>query len=220
MSAVVLFAIGSPIAVDTVETCRRLGLRIAAAIRNRPGEAFVGQSVPVVDIDGIPPGAIDLPLAIPLFAPANRRIALAEAQALGFRNPAILVDPTATLAAGASVAPGSYVNAGCIVGGEGELGPWTFLNRGANLGHHVRIGAFASIGPGAILAGMVNVGEDAVIGAGAIVLPKVSIGAGAHVAPGAVVARDIPVGGFAAGNPARILARPLRPAAGDGGDEG
>jgi hypothetical protein len=191
-----------------IETCRRSGQPIAAAVRNVPGPSYAGDDIPILEASDVPPEIVALPFILPLFAPGNRRTALAAAADLGFRRPARLTDVTAIVAGDCAIEAGAYVNAGCIVGSGSSLERFAFCNRGANIGHHCRIGAFASIGPGAVLCGRVTIGEGALIGAGAVVLPQVRIGAAAVVAPGAVVARDVPDGGFAAGNPARILARP------------
>jgi sugar O-acyltransferase (sialic acid O-acetyltransferase NeuD family) len=208
-AAIVLFGAGSSICVDVVESCRRGGQAIAAAIRNVPGPIYVGDDIPVLDAIDVPPEIAALPFILPLFAPANRRTAFAAASDVGFHQPAQLADRTAIVATDCAIEAGVYVNAGCIIASGSTLGRFAFCNRGANIGHHCRIGAFASIGPGAVLSGLVTVGEDSLIGAGAVILPEVAIGARATVAPGAVVARNVPDGAFAAGNPARILARPV-----------
>ena len=208
MNGIVLFGAGSPICVDIVETCRRNGYAIVAAIRNVPGDVYVDASIRVLEAADVTPELALMPFVLPLFGPQNRRKALAAATELGFRNSAKLVDHTAIVASDCQVATGVFVNAGCIIAGAATLGEFAFCNRGANIGHHCRIGAFASIGPGAILAGLVEVGESSQVGAGAVILPEVKIGVGALVAPGAVVGRDVPDNSFAAGNPARIQARP------------
>jgi hypothetical protein len=208
MNGIVLFGAGSPICADVVETCRRNGHAIVAAIRNVPGEVCVDTTVRVVEATEVTPDLAMMPFVLPLFGPHNRRNALAAATDLGFRNQARLVDRTAIVASDCQVAAGVFVNAGCIIAGAATLGEFAFCNRGANIGHHCRLGAFASIGPGAILAGLVEVGEASQVGAGAVILPRVTIGVGAVVAPGAVVARDVPDNGFAVGNPARIQVRP------------
>lgn len=208
MSGIVLFGAGSPICADVVETCRRNGQPIAAAIRNVPGPVYVDGSVPVLDVSEIPPGIVALPFVLPLFNPDSRRVAHAAATDCGFRDAARLTDRTSIVANDCRIEVGVYINAGCVVGSGSAFQRFAFCNRGANIGHHCRIGAFASIGPGAVLAGLVTIGDDSLIGAGAIILPKVSIGSGAIVAPAAVVTRNVPDGGFAAGNPARVLARP------------
>jgi sugar O-acyltransferase (sialic acid O-acetyltransferase NeuD family) len=207
MNGLVLFGAGSTFCVDVVETCRRNGQGIAAAIRNVPGPVHSGDGVPLIEAADVTPEIAALPFLVPLFSPQNRRIALAAAAELGFHEAAHLVDRTAIVASSCGVEAGVYVNAGCVIGGHTRLGRFALCNRGANVGHHCRIGAFASIGPGAVVAGLVTVGDEAMVGAGAVILPQVRIGAGAVVAPGAVVARDVPDGGFAAGNPARISTR-------------
>ncbi len=208
MNGLVLFGAGSTFCVEVVETCRRNGRQIAAAIRNVPGSVHSGEGVPLLDAADMTPEVALLPYLVPLFRPENRRRAATTAADLGFHEAARLVDCTAIIASDCRVAAGVYVNAGCVIGSHVSLERFALCNRGANIGHHCHIGAFASIGPGAVLAGMVTIGDDAMIGAGAIALPQVRIGAGAVVAPGAVVARDVPDGGFAAGNPARVSARP------------
>jgi sugar O-acyltransferase (sialic acid O-acetyltransferase NeuD family) len=208
MTGIVLFGAGSTFCVEAVETCRRNGQHIAAAIRNVPGAVYCGEDLPLLEAADVTPDVAALPFLVPLFRPENRRIAVAAAIELGFDEAVRLVDRTAIVASDCRVEAGVYVNAGCVIGSQARLDRFALCNRGANIGHHCRIGAFTSIGPGAVLAGMVTVGDETMVGAGAIVLPEVRIGAGALVAPGAVVARDIPDGGFAAGNPARISTRP------------
>jgi hypothetical protein len=208
MNGLVLFGAGSTFCLELVETCRRNGEPVAAAIRNVPGAAYCGDDVPLVEAADVTPELAALPFLVPLFRPQNRRSAAAAAVAQGFEEAARLVDRTAVVASSCQVGAGVYVNAGCVIASHASLERFALCNRGANVGHHCRIGAFASIGPGAILAGLVTVGDDTIVGAGAIILPEVQIGAGALVAPGAVVARNVPDGGFAAGNPARISARP------------
>lgn len=207
MSDIVLFAVGSRICIDVVESCRRNGQSIAAAVRNLPGDVYMGADILLLEAADVPAEIAVLPFLLPLFDPKNRRTALASAQAHGLRTPAQLVDRSSVVADTCRIGDGAYVNAGCVIGGGTMLDQFVFCNRGANIGHHCRIGAFASIGPGAILAGLVEIGADCMIGAGAILLPQVKIGAGALIAPGAVVNRNVPAGGFAAGNPARILMR-------------
>lgn len=204
MNGIVLFGAGSPICVDIVETCRRNGQPIEAAIRNVPGPVYVDESIRVIDASGVAPEIVALPFLLPMFDPGNRRTALAAATALGFHTPACLVDRTAIVASDCRINPGVYVNAGCIIGGGSVLERFVFCNRGANIGHHCKIGPFVSIGPGAVLSGSVAIGEGSIIGSGAIVLPTIAIGAGAVIAAGAVVGRDVPDGGLAVGNPARV----------------
>jgi sugar O-acyltransferase (sialic acid O-acetyltransferase NeuD family) len=207
VNGLVLFGVGSPICADVVETCRRNGMPVAAAIRNVSGPVYVDDSIRVVEVGNLTAEIAAQPYMLPLFDPANRRIAHAAAQELGFDQPARLLDRTSIVASNCRIEEGVYINAGVIVGSASSLDRFAFCNRGANIGHHCRIGPFVSIGPGAVLSGSVTIGEGSVIGAGAIILPKITVGAGATIAAGAVVGRDVSDGGFAAGNPARVLAR-------------
>jgi sugar O-acyltransferase (sialic acid O-acetyltransferase NeuD family) len=201
---IVLFGVGSPLVADYEETCRRLGVAIAAAVRNRPGETYV-TAVPTIELRELNEHIRATPCLCPLFTPANRRTAWGEAQAAGFSAASALVDPTSIVASSTTVELGSYINAGCTIGAAGRMGSQVIVNRGSSVGHHVFIGSFASIGPGVTIAGQVEIGEDAMIGAGAVVLPKVRIGRGAVVGAGAVVIRDVPDLVTVVGPPARPL---------------
>ncbi len=205
---IVLFGIGSPLVVDYEETCARLGLTLAAAVRNRPGPSYVLDQSAIVDAGTVSAAVLRVPCVCPLFSPENRRTASAEASSAGFRFAAALVDPTALVANSATVGIGSFVNAGCIIGGMARLHRHVVVNRGASIGHHATIEEFASIGPGAVIAGQVEIGAGAMIGAGAVVLPKVRIGAHAVVGAGAVVVREVAPGVTVTGNPARSSAPP------------
>src|SRR5208282_2954403 len=99
----------------------------------------------------------------PLFTPANRAIAAGEAAALGLSFAAPLIDPTAIIASTTRLEPGSYVNAGAIIGAAGRLGRHALVNRGAKLGHHFVAEDFVSVGPGAVIGGQVTIERGAMI---------------------------------------------------------
>jgi sugar O-acyltransferase (sialic acid O-acetyltransferase NeuD family) len=203
----VLFAAGSSVIVEVEETCRRLGVEVAAIVRNVPGAGFALAQDRVIDAAQITQRHLSLPVAVPLFGPGRRQSAFNDAQRLGFGEFATLVDPTAVVAVSTQLGPGVYVNAGATLGGASRFGRFVFVNRGAMLGHHLEVGDFASIGPGANLCGEVTLGRGVLIGAGAIVVPKVTIGANSVVSAGAVVTEDLPDHCLAAGNPARVVRR-------------
>lgn len=200
--ALVVFGAAGTLTVDIEETCRRLGLRLSALVLNRDLPARVLDPSLLRRPDEAADGA---EFICPLFTPANRRVAVDEALARGYRPARALTDPTAIVPPSCSLGPGCFVNAGCILGADGRIGRFVIVNRGASLGHHVEVGDFASIGPGAVIAGEVVIGADALIGAGAVVAPTRRIGAGSVVAPGAAVLRDVPPGMLAVGNPARLV---------------
>jgi hypothetical protein len=54
MKSVVLYGAGSAIIVDVQESCRRLGLEVAAVVRNFDGEVFAMAPATLVELDNIP----------------------------------------------------------------------------------------------------------------------------------------------------------------------
>ncbi len=203
----VLIGAGSSIIVEFEETCRRLGVPIAAIVRNLPGACHALAADRVIDLDALTEEHRRMPAAIPLFTPAFRQGVFAQASRLGFAQFPPLVDPTAIVAASTSIGDGGYVNAGAILGGASRLGCFLFVNRGAQIGHHVQAGDFVSIGPGAVVAGHAELARGAAVGAGATILPRRKVGANSMLGAGAVLTQDLPSGCLAVGNPARIVRR-------------
>ncbi len=204
---VVLFGVGSSLIVEYAETCRRLGYPIVGAVRNHPDPVYFAEATKIVEVPALAldPALRDALCFCPIFTPASRAAAVAEATALGFTFSRALIDPTAIVASTTTVGGGSFLNAGCIIGAASNLAEHVVVNRGATIGHHASIGAFVSLGPGVTVAGCVTVGDGAMIGAGAVVLPSVTIGAHAIVGAGAVVVHDVPPHAKVFGNPGRIV---------------
>jgi sugar O-acyltransferase (sialic acid O-acetyltransferase NeuD family) len=119
---------------------------------------------------------------------------------------AIVLHPTAHLAATATLEAGAIVAPGAVVGAGSIAGEHTLLSRGTLVGHNVRIGPFARLQPGANVAGHVQLGAGATVGMGGIVGERVSVGEGATIAAGAVVLRDVPARTRVQGVPARVYA--------------
>jgi sugar O-acyltransferase (sialic acid O-acetyltransferase NeuD family) len=209
MMQILLFAVGSSLAVDYEETCVRGGIEIIAAVKNRPGNCYLLTCRRVVAPEEVTRDLADVPFIAPLFTPGNRWIAVREAVALGLSPAPALVDRTAILASSVTLGAGTYVNASATIGACGRIGAQAVVNRSASVGHHSAIEDFVSIGPGAILAGEVRVGRGSLIGAGSVVMPKTQIGAGSVVAAGSVVSKDVEDRVVVAGNPARVVKRDL-----------
>ena len=205
MTDLVLFAAGSPLIVDYEESARRAGRPIAFAVRNVDGPTFSSDAVRLLDLTALPGNLSTCSYLVPLFTPGHRQRAAREAEGLGFAGAATLVDPTAILPARAELGRGTYINAGCSLGGALRLGAFVLINRAAGIGHHADLGDFVSIGPGAVLAGQVSVGAGSVVGAGAVVLPGIVIGRNAVIGAGAVVTRDVADETTVVGNPARVV---------------
>jgi sugar O-acyltransferase (sialic acid O-acetyltransferase NeuD family) len=202
---VVIYGVGAPLTVDVEESCARLGTEIAAGVRNVPGGSFASNTVVVFEANEIPDALKALGIVLPLFTPAHRCGALAEAVRLGFMRAETIIDPTSAVARSAEIGKGVYINAGCTIAGVVSLGDFTMVNRAASIGHHTRLGSFVSIGPGTVLTGNIQIGQFAVIGAGAVILPDLEIGTHAIVGAGSVVTKSVPPRCLVVGNPARIV---------------
>jgi UDP-3-O-[3-hydroxymyristoyl] glucosamine N-acyltransferase len=203
--SIILYGIGSMIVADVAETCVRLGLPIAAWVKNVEGKTYEPRGQTVILAANIPPELIVLEFVVPLFTPFYRFKAAADATLRGLTRPRSLIDPTAVVASSTTLAPGCYVNSAAAIGAAGTIGQFAFINRSASIGHHAEIADYVSVGPGAVIAGNVRLGRGAVVGAGAVVLPSLDVGDNAVVAAGAVVTEAVPPHCLVAGNPARVM---------------
>lgn len=118
---------------------------------------------------------------------------------------ATVIHPAATIAASATIGPGSVVFAGVVVNADTRVGKNVILNTGVTVDHDNVIGDHVHISPGAHLGGTVLVGDETHIGIGATVSNNLSIGARTIVGAGAVVVRDIPADVLAFGCPAKVI---------------
>jgi hypothetical protein len=203
----ILFGIRSPIVVEYEETCHRLGLSISAAV-SVSGVPRVLDASRVVDWEAFrtaPVGDVFIACA---FSPVRRSELAALAQSIGLKRSEALVDPTAILARSVRIGPGSFVNAGVVIGAVSLIGGNVLVNRSASIGHHSFIADTVSIGPGVVIAGNVQIGAGSIIGAGAQIMPDIRIGQGAVVAGGALVRRHVADGSFVDGHPA--VERPFK----------
>jgi sugar O-acyltransferase (sialic acid O-acetyltransferase NeuD family) len=202
---VVIFGIGAPLTIDVEESCARLGIEIAAGVRNVAGPNYASETLPVVDAEAIPEALLAHGIVLPMFTPAHRLAAYEDARRRGFARGEIIVDPTSAVAKSATIGAGVYINAGCTIGGAATLGDFVFVNRAASIGHHSRLDDFVSVGPGAVLTGSLRIGRGAMIGAGAVILPQLEIGANAMIGAGSVVTQSVPAACLVVGNPARVV---------------
>jgi sugar O-acyltransferase (sialic acid O-acetyltransferase NeuD family) len=201
---IVLYAVGSPLAIDAEEACARAGVTIVAGVRNVEAPAFVTDAVRVVERTALTDNERDCGFVVPLFTPGHRRAAVQDARDAGFTRGATLIDASAAVARSARLGEGVFVNAGAVVAGACELGDWVVVNRSASIGHHARIAEYASIGPGAVLCGYVSIGRGTMIGAGSVVLPGIAIGSNCVIAAGSVVRDPIPDSSAAEGHPCTV----------------
>ena len=135
------------------------------------------------------------------------RLELAEiARRNGFRL-AVAVHPRATVAADATLGPGTVVMAGAVINPACRIGENVIVNTSASVDHECFLEDGVHVCPGVHLAGNVRVGRATQLGIGSVVIQQIRIGAGALIGAGAVVVDDIPDDVVAHGVPVRIVRR-------------
>jgi sugar O-acyltransferase (sialic acid O-acetyltransferase NeuD family) len=117
---------------------------------------------------------------------------------------ATVVHPSAVVAGGARLGPGTYVGPLAVLHADAEVGSGCIVNSAAVVEHDCRVGDWAHVSPGAVLGGGVRIGEGAHVGLGAVVLPGLALGEWATLGAGAVMIDSLPAGCVAVGVPARV----------------
>jgi sugar O-acyltransferase (sialic acid O-acetyltransferase NeuD family) len=118
---------------------------------------------------------------------------------------ATIVHPSAQVAAGCLVGPGSVLLAHVALTADVLIVAHVAVMPQAVLTHDDTVRDYATIASGVRLGGGVTVEQGAYVGAGALIREGLTIGSGALVGMGSVVLRDVPAGEVWAGNPARYL---------------
>lgn len=198
--SITLFGVRTPLIGDYEETCRRLGLRIAAAVQVDGNRHRMMDASALVRLEEMSDAVRDVPFIAPAFVPARRRALVAMAEVAGLTARDALIDPTSVVASTSGIAHGTYVNAMTVIASASRIGAHVVINRACSVGHHVLIGDYASLGPGVTIPSSVRIGAGAVIGAGVVLLPGVVIGEGAVVSAGTRVHAEVPARHLAIGN--------------------
>jgi sugar O-acyltransferase (sialic acid O-acetyltransferase NeuD family) len=115
--------------------------------------------------------------------------------------------PSAVVAPGVEIGPGSMLCAGVVVNPASVVGANVILNTGCTVDHHNRIGDHVHIAPGVHLGGTVTIGEGTLVGIGATVMPNRRVGAWSVVGAGSLVHHTVRDGVTVFGVPARIIRR-------------
>ncbi len=115
------------------------------------------------------------------------------------------IHPTVTVLAGATIAPGVWINANSLIGYKAEVAPGVIVNTGAQLDHHNVLERCCQVAPGVVTAGFVALRECCYVCTGATIILRKQIGADAVVGAGAVVVDDVPPRTTAVGVPARVI---------------
>lgn len=118
---------------------------------------------------------------------------------------ATLVHPSAIIAPGVTLGPGTLVCAGAIIEADSTIGSHTIINSGATINHDCTIGNYVHIAPGATLCGGITVHDQALIGAGSTIIPNITVNKESTLAAGATLIEDLPPGETWGGVPARYL---------------
>lgn len=115
------------------------------------------------------------------------------------------IHPTVSILPDATIEPGVWINAGCIIGYKAEIEAGVLVNTGVQIDHHNVLKPCCQVDPGVVTAGNVTLGECSHIHTGVVIINRIQIGSDAIVGAGAVVIDDIPPSCTAVGVPARVI---------------
>ena len=143
-------------------------------------------------------------VAVAIGTPSVKAAMYEQLTQLGFKFP-IFTHASSTVSSLATLQDGVIVSPHCVVSPNVKLQKLAYLNFGCGVGHDAQVGSFSQINPGAQLGGFTNIGAQTLIGSGATILQGVTIGANATVASGSVVFAKIADGATVMGNPAKRM---------------
>lgn len=118
---------------------------------------------------------------------------------------ATLVSPMATIGAGSSIGPGSFVAHHAHVGPLSKVGKGAIVNTGGVIEHDCIVGDFVHVSVNSTLAGRSRLGDFVFLGTGATVIDNVGVAKEIVVGAGAVVIESLEESGTYVGVPARRL---------------
>jgi sugar O-acyltransferase (sialic acid O-acetyltransferase NeuD family) len=116
-----------------------------------------------------------------------------------------LVHPTAYVSPLATIGPGTFVGARCVIAPGVVLEEHVFVNRGSTIGHDTHIGAFSRVQPGSNVGGLSRLGRGVTVGIGATLIERLVIGDNVVIGAGSTVLRDVPENLVVVGTPARVM---------------
>lgn len=189
-----------PLVVDADAESRR---RVSQRVEYPSPDSFAGRPL-VVALDWAERLAdAGIRRAVPVTPDNRARLAQVHACAAQGIELVSAIHPTATVLDGATIEPGAWINAGCIVGFKAEVAAGAILNTGVHVDHHNVVEPCAQLDPGVVTAGFVTLRECCHVHTGAVIINRIEIGADAVVGAGAVVIEDVPAQTTVVGVPAR-----------------
>lgn len=115
------------------------------------------------------------------------------------------IHPSAQVAQGVEIAPGTVVMANAAINTDSKIGYHVIVNTGATIDHDCRIGDYCHIAPGCSLCGQVYLGNSVFLGVGTSVIPSIKIGDQTTCGAGSVIIKSLPSDCLAYGCPAKIV---------------
>jgi len=115
------------------------------------------------------------------------------------------IHPSAQIAMGVTIAPGTVVMANAVINPDTQIGRHAIVNTGATIDHDCVIGEYCHVAPGCSLCGQVTLGSHVFLGVGSRVCPGLTIGNQTICGAGSVVVKSLPSHCVAYGCPAKIV---------------
>ncbi len=129
------------------------------------------------------------------------------AQRLGIPDErfATIIHPSAQIAPGCTIGPGSVLLANVVLTADASLGRHVFVMPQTVITHDDVIEDYVTLTSGVRVSSVVTIGTGTYVGSGALIREGVTIGPWSLVGMGSVVLGDVPAGQVWVGNPARYL---------------
>jgi sugar O-acyltransferase (sialic acid O-acetyltransferase NeuD family) len=115
------------------------------------------------------------------------------------------IHPSAQIALGVEISPGTVVMANAVINTDTQIGHHVIVNTGATIDHDCIIGDYCHIAPGCSLCGQVKIGAGVFLGVGTSICPSIEIGEWTTCGAGSVVIHSLPSHCLAYGCPAKII---------------
>jgi len=115
------------------------------------------------------------------------------------------IHPSVTILKGATIQPGVWINAGCLIGYKAEIETGVIINTRAQVDHHNVLKRCCQLDPAVVTAGNVTLQECCHIHTGTVIINRIEIGEDAVVGAGAVVIRNVPPHCTVVGVPAKVI---------------